>query len=410
MARDHARIYLRIWNDEEFINLSLAAKMIYLQLMTQVKLSYAGVLDLAAKRWARPHPDLDLTEVRGALSELDAARFVVIDQDTEELLVRTFIRNDELYKQPNVLRGALRVAFEIESPILRAALAAELRRLPVEITGPAPLVTADALEAGARELPPEVKAAMTVRGSARPPAAIQPPVPAPELAPADAAAAPANPSPNPSATPSPKDLGEGSGERETGEPILSSSGGKVGLPPRAARDVRAAQLPAGTPAVQEDKASRSAETGQLVAGSVRQQRRAEAERLVEFYAESVPARVRAQLVAEVIPLLREGISGAVVGSGLAAWSTKTLPPSFLSMLVGERMRATRVAGTDPKKRARDAEMAERFEGLRASAIAEDEQHGVGLAVRLARPQHADADQLSAILDAALTSATEGQAA
>lgn len=131
---------------------------------------------------------------------------------------------------------------------------------------------------------------------------------------------------------------------------------------------------------------------------------------MEFYAESVPARVRAQLVAEVIPLLREEISGAVIGSGLAAWSTKTLPPSFLPMLVGERMRAGRVAGTDPKKRARDAEMAQRFEDLRASAIAEDEQHGVGLAVRQARPQHADADQLSAILDAALASAVDERAA
>ncbi|WET76876.1 hypothetical protein P3102_22495 [Amycolatopsis sp. QT-25] len=397
MARDHARIYLRIWNDKEFVALSLAAKMIYVQLMTQVKLSYAGALDLSVKRWSRTHPDLDLAEVRAALSELDAARFVVIDQDTEELLVRSFIRNDELYKQPNMLRGALRVAFEIESPILRAALAAELRRLPVEITGPAPLVAAEALEAGAPELPPEVKAAMTIRGTGRPPAATQPATGQP----AEPPAAPANPPANPSRNPSPKDLGEGSRERETGELSLPLRSKKVGSPAPAPRGARSA----GEPAARQGEADHTRN-----GSSLRQERRTEAARLVEFYAESVPARVRSQLVAEVIPLLREGITGAVIGSGLAAWSTKTLPPSFLPMLVGERMRAGRVAGTDPKKRARDAEMVQRFEGLRASAIAEDEQHGVGLAVRQARPQHADADQLAAILDAALASAVDERAA
>ncbi|WP_410673789.1 hypothetical protein [Amycolatopsis sp. cmx-4-68] len=389
VARDHARIDLQIWNDEDFRALSVVAKLLYVQLFSQARLTYAGVLDLAVKRWSRPHPDLDLTEMRAALAELDAARFVVIDQDTEELLVRSFIRNDELYKQPNVLRGALRVAFEIESPILRAALAAELRRLPAEVTGPAPIVAAEALEAGAHEPPPEVKAAMSVRGSARPAAPARPPAEPPKA------------SANPSATPSPNTQGEGSGERETGEPSVPLRSKKVGSPARAARAARSASRPEGA----------QGETGHDGEhGSVRQLRRAEAERLVDFYAESVPARVRAQLVAEVIPLLREGISGAVIGSGLAAWSTKTLPISFVPTLVGERMRAARVAGTDAKKRARDAEMVERFEGLRASAIAEDEQHGVGLAVRQARPVHADADQLSAILDAALTSAADGQAA
>ncbi|WP_051166263.1 hypothetical protein [Amycolatopsis orientalis] len=377
MARDHARINLSIWHDEEFINLSLAAKLLYLQLVSQPRLSYAGVLDLAAKRWARPHPDLSLTEIRAALSELDAARFVVIDQETEELLVRSFVRNDELFKQPNVLRSALRVAFDIESPILRAALATELRRLPVEITGPAPSATADALEAGAREMPPEVKAALSVRGSAR-----TSPSARPKAAPAKG-----------SGKPSPTARGEGSRERATGEPSLPLRSKKVGSPARAARDASSPERAQG-------------EAGHDRGRSDRQLRREEAERLVDFYAESLPDRVRAQLVAEVIPLLREGISSAVVGSGLAAWSSKALPVSFLAMLVGERMRAARVAGTDAKKRARDAEMVERFEGLRASAIAEDEQHGVGMAVRQARPRHADADQLTAILDDALT-ATEG---
>ena len=407
MARDHARIYVRIWNDEDFRELSLPAKMLYLQLMSQQKLSYAGVLDLAMKRWAGPHPDLGTPEVRAALDELDYARFVVIDHDTEELLVRTFIRNDELYKQPNVLRGALRVAFDIESPKLRSALADELRKLPADVTGPAPAFAAAALEAGARELPSEVKAAMTIRGTTRSPATPRRPAGAATDDETSAPAEDANELVISSANPSPNALGEGSRERETGEPDLSLRSKKVGLPPRETRD---AQIAADTPAAQDDTTTESAFSDQLDGGSARQRRRAEAERLVEFYGSSVPERVRAQLVAQVIPLLREGIGSNVIGSGLAVWSSKTLPATFLPMLVGERMRAARVAVTDPKKRARDVEVVDRFESLRSAAIAEDEQHGLGLAVRLARPQHADADQLNAILDTALEAADDGLSA
>ncbi|MEV6907596.1 hypothetical protein [Amycolatopsis sp. NPDC051071] len=411
MARDHARLDLNIWDNNDFRALSTAAKLLYLQLFSQRKLSYAGVLDLAVKRWNRPHEDLDLTEMRAALSELDAARFVVIDQDTEELLVRSFIRSDELYKQPNMLRGALRVAFDIESPILRVALAAELRRLPAHVTGPAPAIAAHELEAGARELPQTVKAAMTVRPSGRRSPAGEPARSngpsnmdsAEESEPGSDRLTPRSEgSANPSENPSAKDLGEGSRERETGEASYASCSEKVGLPARDAHDARVAQVAAKTSAAQEVSTGESA--GTTLPGSVRQQRRAEAARLVDFYGSLVPAPVRAQLVAQVIPLLREGIGSNTIGAGLVAWSGKTLPPNFLPMLVGERMRAARIAVTDPKKRAWDAEMVDQFESLRSAAIAEDDQHGVGLAVRQAQPRNADADQLTAILDSALDQA------
>jgi len=407
MARDHARLDLNIWDNDDFRALSTAAKLLYLQLFSQRKLSYAGVLDLAVKRWNRPHADLDLTEMRAALAELDAARFVVIDQDTEELLVRSFIRSDELYKQPNMLRGALRVAFDIESPILRVALAAELRRLPAHVTGPAPAIAASELEAGAPELPPVVKAAMTVRPSGRPSPAGRTECPNGSLEPdsavpdRDQSVPSAKGSPTPSETPSPKDLGEGSGERETGEPSFSSRSEKVGSPARDAHDARATRIPTESSVSQEDNTGDSASTAPP--GSARKRRRSEAERLVDFYGSSVPAPVRAQLVAQVIPLLREGIGSNMIASGLADWSGKALPPTFLPMLVGERMRAARIA-TDPKKRAWDAEMVDRFESLRSAAIAEDDKNGVGLVVRQAQPQNADAEQLTEILDAALDQA------
>ncbi|WP_158885041.1 hypothetical protein [Amycolatopsis anabasis] len=391
MARDHARIALSIWNDDDFCALSMAAKLVYLQLVTQYKLSYAGVLDLAAKRWARPHPDLDVEGVRAALSELDAARFIVTDWETEEVLIRSFIRNDELYKQPNMVRAALRVAFEIESPILRAALAVELRRLPVEVTGPAPAVAADALEAGTRELPPVVKAAMGTKAPARPaptaPAASvesTPDKPGAEGSP--------NPSPNPSGNPLPKDLGEGSRERETGEPSLISRSGKVGVPARASKTSREA------PAAEDEPAS------------VRQARRSDARRLVLTHSPEQPRRVLDRLTAEVIELLADGVEPAMIGAGLRVWARKRLAVSFLPELVGEYMRGHLAASASPAKIEADALAVATFERVRASAIDRGDTSPIGEAVRGELPAHTTPDELDALLRDAGTRALAGAGA
>ncbi|WP_143268709.1 hypothetical protein [Amycolatopsis vastitatis] len=387
---------MRIWNDKDFRELSLPAKMLYLQLMSQEKLSYAGVLDLTMKRWAGPHPDLATSEVGAALDELDAARFVVLDQETEELLVRSFIRNDELYKQPNVLAAALRTAFEIESPVLRAALAAELRRLPDEITGPAPAFAADALEAGARTLPADVKAAMSIRGTVRPPAtprrASPPPV---DPAPADDASAPTLSSPNPSANPSPNPSaqaqGEGSRERETGEPSLTSGSEKGGT-------------------ARKNPAAAAAGAGRRGRGRPRKPTspwQAPAAELVATLGVAAPPQVVARLVAEVVPMLESGIDSRFVAAGLRRWTAKALPLRFFAEFVGEEMRADRIA-MSPQQAERDAAMAARFEMIRAAAIAEDDTSPLGRAVR-APHRHLTAGQMQDILDGALRETLAGAA-
>ncbi|SDC25159.1 hypothetical protein [Actinokineospora iranica] len=393
MARDHARLYLSIWTDEDFRVLSTPAKLLYLHLCSQDKLSYAGVHSLTPKRWARAHPDLGVEGVRAALGELDAARFVVIDHDTEELLVRSFIRRDELWRQPNMLRAALRVAFEIESPILRAALAAELLRLPAEITGPAPAVAARELGTTAATLPAGVKAAFDTRPRRTcPPTTTTPDAPA-EIPEVPRAIEPARtPSPTPSGNPSPNpsamDLGEGSRERETGEPRLTLED-QGGVPARtrvSAHSREAAPVP--------DERQADAEPV-----SARQSRRVEAERLVTVHTPAQPRRVRDRLRGEVIGLLAEGVEPAVIAAGLRAWSCKRLPVSWLPELVAEHQRAA-VVGAAPEQRARAVAAAEGIERIRADAIAEDDRSPVGLAVR-ELPAHADPDTLDAVLAHAL---------
>jgi hypothetical protein len=63
---------------------------------------------------------------------LEAANYLVIDRDTSELLVRSFIRHDELLKQPNMATAMGKAFYLIESLTVRSAVLHELRRLYAE--------------------------------------------------------------------------------------------------------------------------------------------------------------------------------------------------------------------------------------------------------------------------------------
>ncbi|MCP2204000.1 hypothetical protein LX90_007729 [Lentzea flava] len=129
MSREHARILTAIWRDDDFRALSPEAQRLYFLLLSQPTINQAGVLPLTVSRWARGCSATSVADIEAALAELDRARFAVVDADTDEVLVRAFLRKDGVAKQPNVLKAAFRYALAVESPRLRAVLAAELRRL-----------------------------------------------------------------------------------------------------------------------------------------------------------------------------------------------------------------------------------------------------------------------------------------
>ena len=133
MARSHARILCRIWSDKEFTQASVEAQRLYLLLLSQRLVNHAGVVPVTLQKWANTSPGTSVDDVLAGLRELAERRFIVFDLETEELLVRSFIRNDGVAKQPNVLKAALRQAKETDSANLRAALADELLKLGLEM-------------------------------------------------------------------------------------------------------------------------------------------------------------------------------------------------------------------------------------------------------------------------------------
>ncbi len=128
--RTEARITVDMWADEDFRQLSSGAQRLYVFLLSQRSLRHCGVLPLTLRRWAASSPDLTQDDVEQDLKELEAARYVVCDWDTEEVLIRTLLRNDGLFKNARMLPAVIRAAALIESRALRAALHAEVRRLP----------------------------------------------------------------------------------------------------------------------------------------------------------------------------------------------------------------------------------------------------------------------------------------
>ncbi|MFD8144759.1 hypothetical protein [Streptomyces sp. NPDC059708] len=132
MARGHGRILTSIWEDADFLDLEEREQRLYLFLISQPNLNHAGLLDLTLRRWARKARSLLSADLEKLLQNLEAARFIVMDEDTEELLIRSFIRNDGVWRMPKVMGAAVSGALEISSKKLQQALLVEMDRVPLD--------------------------------------------------------------------------------------------------------------------------------------------------------------------------------------------------------------------------------------------------------------------------------------
>lgn len=134
MARHYANIATAIWRPEDdFGDLTITAQWAYLMLVTQSDISAAGVLSLNVKRWVGRAKDGTRDAIVGAIQELQAAGKVVYDTDTEELLIRTFVKWDGGYSNRKRRPVILRAAGEVESLALRQVLAREFAKLELPV-------------------------------------------------------------------------------------------------------------------------------------------------------------------------------------------------------------------------------------------------------------------------------------
>lgn len=125
MARKYAKVYLSIWATD-FRELSVAAQHLYLLLLSNPKLSAAGCIVAQPRKWSRYSEGCSKDSTEGALEELSERRYVLCDEDTDEVLIRSFIRHDDGVGN-KFLRKAIESAIAaIESPALKAHATLEL--------------------------------------------------------------------------------------------------------------------------------------------------------------------------------------------------------------------------------------------------------------------------------------------
>lgn len=129
MARDHARIKLSIWDDPDFLRLSCLEQHAYFVLASHKGLSRCGVTTFIPSHFEDHARDMTPAKLKATIKGLRSARFVVIDDKTQELLVRTYVRHDGVFDRENMGK-AVGTAFEtVISGRIKESIGEELARL-----------------------------------------------------------------------------------------------------------------------------------------------------------------------------------------------------------------------------------------------------------------------------------------
>jgi len=328
MARGHGRILTSIWDDDDFLDLDERHQRLYLFLISQPNLNHAGLLDLTLRRWSRKARGLTSAELEKLLQGLEDARFIVMDEDTEELLIRSFVRNDGVWKQPKVMGAMVSGALEISSWRLRHALLAEMDRVPLEELSDEPTKRRDGTQ-GPSNRQQVVEHIETLRK------AFGNPPPDPN------GRGYGTPSAPPSGTPS-----------DTPPQPPAEGGPKASTRGRAPASRAHSPSPAPTPAptnvsaeVGEQQQFGIADTDSVGApdGASDKGKPVTAQTIVGEWLDRAskrpPRAVVGQVSAQIKKLLEEGIAPDDIRGGLAIWMTKGYAPSAIPSFINQAMNA-----------------------------------------------------------------------
>ena len=129
MARDHGRIRIDIWADEDWRDLPSPAQWLYMHLLTSPSLNFCGVTDWRPSRIAAMAAELAADDVEYAAAWLEAGEFLIVDRNTEEALIRSWVKHDGLVSSPNMTKAMAKAHAGIGSSILRAVVVDQLERL-----------------------------------------------------------------------------------------------------------------------------------------------------------------------------------------------------------------------------------------------------------------------------------------
>lgn len=125
MARTEARIYTSIWRDADFLTLDADSKLVYFRLLSDPALTYCGIVGLTPGAWAHDL-GIPLSRTRKAIAGMTKDRFLIVDNTTDELMVRSLIKNDQVLKGPNLIVSMAHDFLKVRSAPIRKAILKEI--------------------------------------------------------------------------------------------------------------------------------------------------------------------------------------------------------------------------------------------------------------------------------------------
>ena len=129
MAREYARYLARTHRDDDWHRLTTAHHDAYMALLSDEDITWAGVVPHIPARYAALAADLTDKKVLKLWSDLAHQRMLVIDAAAGEVLVRSFLRHDNVLAKPNLTKAFIRALGKVRSDTIRKAIRAELGRL-----------------------------------------------------------------------------------------------------------------------------------------------------------------------------------------------------------------------------------------------------------------------------------------
>ena len=128
-GKDHARMNLGIWGDDDWLDCTPPAQHLYFVLWNWPTLSYCGAGDWHPGRIASKAKGWTPAAVERAAAELSRDLFLLIDETTGEFLLRSWIKHDGLWKVPNMAVSMANARAELASRTLRGVIVHEVSKV-----------------------------------------------------------------------------------------------------------------------------------------------------------------------------------------------------------------------------------------------------------------------------------------
>lgn len=127
--RQYALIHRAILDDPSWRCLTRSQQNLYLLLLLKLSTNLCGVVDWRPKKLAVNASDMTVETIEADAVVLEKKLYIVRDEDTDEVLIRSFLRNDAPLKSSKTAIAVRSSYTDTASSKLRGAIVFELQRL-----------------------------------------------------------------------------------------------------------------------------------------------------------------------------------------------------------------------------------------------------------------------------------------